>query len=148
MKGMECMWDVKRKLHVVKVCCLFFFSSHASIMCTWIFPSVVKGKVINYFFYFADKFQPPWQTHHKEVYQAPNKKTLYRYLRYQLWFYNQKLKKTLPTQMESIQQFELILLSKMGPSSPSKCSNTEDIPFGDNFAIGTDSKIYFDLFFN
>lgn len=35
--------------------------------------------------------------------------------------------------MESIQQFELILMSKMEPA-PSKCSNTEDLMFGDNFA--------------
>lgn len=37
--------------------------------------------------------------------------------------------------MESIQQFELILLSKM-ESSPLKCSNTDDLTFGDNFANG------------
>jgi len=35
--------------------------------------------------------------------------------------------------MESIQQFELILLGKM-ETSPSKCSNTEELIFGDNFA--------------
>lgn len=36
--------------------------------------------------------------------------------------------------MESIQQFELILMSKMETSSPSKCSVTEDFSFGENFA--------------
>jgi len=37
--------------------------------------------------------------------------------------------------MESIQQFELILMSKMDASSPSQCFITEGIPFGeDNFA--------------
>lgn len=43
--------------------------------------------------------------------------------------------------MESIQQFELILLSKMDASSPSKCSFTEEIPFGDHFANGTQMMI-------
>jgi len=42
--------------------------------------------------------------------------------------------------MESIQQFELILMSKMEASPPSKCSSTEDIPFGDSFAIDLFSK--------
>lgn len=36
--------------------------------------------------------------------------------------------------MEPIQQFELILMSKMAPPSPSKCSTTEDIIFEDSFA--------------
>lgn len=42
--------------------------------------------------------------------------------------------------MESIQQFELILMSSKETSSPSKCSKTEDIPFGDSFAIDLFSK--------
>lgn len=42
--------------------------------------------------------------------------------------------------MESIQQFELILMSKMEVSPPSLCSNTEELPFGDNFAIDLFSK--------
>lgn len=37
--------------------------------------------------------------------------------------------------MESFQQFELILSSSMD-NAPSKCSNTEDLMFGDNFANG------------
>lgn len=37
--------------------------------------------------------------------------------------------------MESIQQFELILMSKMD-ASPSQCSDTEELSFGDNFANG------------
>jgi len=42
--------------------------------------------------------------------------------------------------MESIQQFELILMSKMEVSPPSSCSNTEELPFGDSFAIDLFSK--------
>lgn len=42
--------------------------------------------------------------------------------------------------MESIQQFELILLNKMEASPPSKCSNTEDAPFGDSFAVDLFSR--------
>jgi len=42
--------------------------------------------------------------------------------------------------MESIQQFELILMSKMEVLPPSLCSNTEELPFGDSFAIDLFSK--------
>lgn len=41
--------------------------------------------------------------------------------------------------MESIQQFELILMSKMD-ASPSQCSDTEELSFGDNFANGKTFK--------